>query len=108
MRKDPVEAHTLLIRIDAEVLKAYRLPPVIEQQLLDVFQGAERPVPVEFTDYYPKDFDAYVPLHELISPEFEEARADCLLERLVVINDPQVSEAMAMLRGEFLDEGISS
>jgi N-6 DNA Methylase len=108
IRRNIEEAKALLLQIDAEVLKAYDLPPALEHELLDTFQGVKRPVPFEFIGYYPKDFDAYIPLHELISQEFEEARADRLLERLVMINDPEVSEAMAMLRGESLDEGLPS
>ena len=34
----------LLVQIDAEVLRAYDLPPRLEHQLLEFFQGAERPV----------------------------------------------------------------
>jgi hypothetical protein len=34
----------LLTRIDAAVLEAYDLPPRLEQQLLEYFRGAERPV----------------------------------------------------------------
>lgn len=102
------EAKATLLQIDAEILRAYDLPPRLERELLDTFQGKERPVPFEFVGYYPENFEAYIPLHELISPEFEEARADRLLERLVFINDPEISEAMAILRGESLDEGLPS
>jgi hypothetical protein len=107
---DEGKAKRMLLELDAEILRAYHLPPNLEYELLDTFQGIERPLPppLEFTGYYPKDFDAYIPLHELISPDFEDARADRLLERLVMINDPEVSEAMAMLRGESLDEGLPS
>lgn len=105
---DEEKAKKTLLQIDAEILRAYDLPPILERELLDTFQGIKRPVPFEFTGYYPKDFEAYIPLHELISPEFEEARADRLLERLVFVNDSEISEAMALLRGESLDEGLPS
>jgi hypothetical protein len=109
MKKEQAEAQKLLIQIDAEILKAYNLPPALERELLDIFQDAERPVPFEFSGYYPKDFDAYIPLHELISTEFAEARANRILERLVPINDSVISEAMASMRGELLDdEGLPS
>lgn len=108
-RSQFVKANDILLQLDAEILRAYDLPPVLERELLDTFQYVERPVPFGFTGYYPKDFQAYIPLHELISPEFQEARADFLLQRLVFINDPELSEAMAMLRGDSLnDEGLSS
>lgn len=103
----PAEAKKLVLEIDAEVMKAYDLPPALERELLDSFEGCERSVAFEFTGYYPKDFDAYIPLHELISPDFEEARADRLLQRLVFVNDPVVSEAMAILNAGAKDEGLS-
>ncbi len=102
------DARSLVLEIDAEVLKAYDLPPALERELLDSFAGCERPVPFDFTGYYPEDFDAYIPLHELISPDFEEARADRLLKRLVLLNDPVVSEAMAMLHTGASDESLPS
>jgi len=105
---DEEKARRTLLELDAEILRAYDLPPSLEYELLDTFRYVERPLPIKFTGYYPKDFDAYIPLHELISPEFEEARADRLLERLVMINDSEVSEAMAMLHRESLDEGLPS
>lgn len=101
-------AKHVLLQIDAEILRAYDLPPALERELLDTFQGIQRPVPFEFTGYYPEGFTAYFPLHEVISEEFADARADRLLERLIVINDPVLTEAMALLRGESVDEGLSS
>ncbi|MEK6286681.1 MAG: hypothetical protein AABO57_13150 [Acidobacteriota bacterium] len=101
------KAKKAVLEIDAEILLAYDLPKTLERELLDTFQDYERPIPVKFGGYYPRDFDAYIPLHELISPEFEEARADRLVKRLVFVNDPEISEAMAMLRGESLDEELS-
>jgi hypothetical protein len=105
---DESKARRTLLELDAAILSAYDLPPVLERELLDTFQELARPVPFEFDGYYPKEFEAYIPLHELISPEFNDARADRLLERLVFISDPEISEAMAMLRGDFLDEELSS
>jgi hypothetical protein len=87
-----------LLEIDAAILAAYDLPPRLERELLDTFQGEERPVLFPFNGYYPDDLTAYVPLHELISPEFEYARADLLLQRLILINDPEISKALAQLR----------
>jgi hypothetical protein len=87
----------LLLKIDAEILKAYDLPPVLERQLLDTFQGIPRPVPIKFDGYYPEGFQSYVPLHELISEERQEARADRLLERLTPIYDKKISEMLSWL-----------
>jgi hypothetical protein len=104
----PVEAKRLTLEVDAEIVRSYDLPPVLERELLDLFEGPERPAPFPFFGYYPPDFDAYIPLHELISPTFEDARADRLLERLTFVNDPIISEAMAMLNAGTIDEGLPS
>ncbi len=91
-------AKDTLLKTDAEIIRAYDLPPRLEYELLASFQYVPRPVPFQFTGYYPEGFEAYIPLHELISPEFEDARADRILQRLVPINEPIISEAMAQLR----------
>jgi hypothetical protein len=104
----PAEIKKLVLELDAEVLRGYDLPPALERELLDSFQGCDRPVPFDFKGYYPEDLDAYIPLHELISAEFQDARADRLLQRLTFVNDPVVSEAMAMLHAGALDEGLPS
>lgn len=68
---DTSKAKETLLQLDAEILRAYDLPPLLEREVLDTFQGKKRPVPVEFTSYYPKNLEVYMPLHELISPTFE-------------------------------------
>ena len=60
----------LLIQIDAEVLKAYDLPPRLERRLLEFFRGHEheRRVGHAFRGWLPEDFTAYIPLHEYLGP----------------------------------------
>lgn len=107
--RDQDRAKSTLLQLDAEILTAYDLPPKLERELLDTFQGENRPVPFNFNGYYPEEFTAYIPLWELISPEFENSRADRLLERLTFISDPVISEAMAMLHSDHTDdEGLPS
>ena len=105
LKKDDTErkeleekAKKLLLQLDAAVLKSYDLPPRLEKQLLDLFQGEKRPVPFEFNGYYPEGFTAYIPLHMYISDEFQASRGDKLLERLSPINDPIISEMMDWVR----------
>lgn len=66
----------LLIEVDAEVLRAYDLPPRLERRLLEFFRGHEheRRVRPPFTGWLPKDFTAYVPLHEYLGPLVERNR----------------------------------
>ena len=44
LRENDERLAALLTQIDATVLEAYDLPPRLERQLLEYFQGAERPV----------------------------------------------------------------
>lgn len=76
------EVRAALLAMDAAVLRAYDLPPRLERQLLDLFTGVERKgVGCEFRGYYPPGFASALPLHMVISEQFERARADKTAER---------------------------
>lgn len=87
----------MLLEIDAEVLKAYDLPPILERQLLDCFQGIKRPIPIDFNGYYSKDFKAYIPLHELISEDIQESTGEKILKNIKPIYDTKTSKMLAWL-----------
>jgi hypothetical protein len=71
-----------LLKLDAEVLKLYNLPPRLERQLLDLFTGVERKgVGCDFRGYYPPGFTSYLPLHMVISKRFHRAAADATADR---------------------------
>jgi hypothetical protein len=59
---ESLSAESQLRAIDAAVMRAYNLPPRLERALLDLFAGAKRPVPHEFSSYYPENFSAWLPL----------------------------------------------
>ena len=63
----------LLCRIDAEVLKAYDLPPRLERELLEFFRNSERPVVHEWNHWFPENFQPFIPLHEYVSEEYRDA-----------------------------------
>ena len=89
-------SHHLLRAIDAEVLRAYDLPPRLERAVLDWFSGHERPGPVEFTEYFPSTFKPYVPWHLYTSGGFELASAKDTLNRMPIIPEsPSVTEALS-------------
>lgn len=83
------EVRAALLAMDAAVLLAYDLPPRLERQLLDLFTGVERKgVGLDgpdgkstFRGYYPPGFTSALPLHLVISEQFERARADKTAER---------------------------
>jgi hypothetical protein len=64
---------TLLCQIDAEVLKAYDLPPRLERELLEFFRNSERPVVHEWHHWFPENFQPFIPLHEYVSDEYQDA-----------------------------------
>jgi len=72
-----IEKKKCLLKIDAEVLRLYNLPPRLEKQLLDFFAGYQRKgVDFDFDRYYPENFDAYVPLRTFISEEFQNSTVE--------------------------------
>jgi hypothetical protein len=72
---DSQTANRLLREIDAALLKGYDLPPQMEKRLLDFFAGQKRPTPFDFGDYFPPDFESYVPLHLYLSDEYQRSTA---------------------------------
>jgi len=84
-----------LLKIDALVLRGYRLPPCVERSLLDFFRGHQRRVPFPFTEYFPDGFAPTIPLWMYISDEFVRCRSDYLLESAPQITDPVLIDAFA-------------
>ena len=75
-------------RVDAEVLRLYALPPVLERELLDAFDGVPRVgVPFEQTRYIPREFRDVLTLDEFlrITDEWDanEARRCKLVEKRI-------------------------
>lgn len=83
-----------LIAIDAFLLKAYGLPPRMEREVLDYFLGVQRPVPMDFSEYFPDNFGPTLPLWMYISPEYRRCTAQNLLEKLPRITDAALIEAL--------------
>jgi len=74
--RDEKTIRQALLRLDAEVLRLYDLPPRLERELLDFFRGAERKgVGCTFGDYFPADFRPCIPLHEYISEGYQRSTA---------------------------------
>ena len=86
------ECSKLLRLIDGEVLRAYNLSPRLERSALDYFSGHPRPGPITFTEYFPSSFEPYLPWHLYL--EVENSSATATLNRLPVMNDPSITEAM--------------
>ena len=85
--KDVENALATLTRIDAEVMRLYKLPPRLERQILDLFWGESRRVDVQFNGYIPPDFKSWIPLHVFISDKFRESTVGSIMRRIPRIED---------------------
>ena len=100
--KAEAECRRLISAIDAEVLKAYDLPPEQERDLLDWFTGSRRLGPFEFAEYFPRSFMPRIPLHMYISDEFAQASAAETIQRLPTIPASlQTQEALSYLDDDY-------
>lgn len=88
---------TALMRIDAEVLKMYDLPPRMERELLAQFWGANRRVPFRFDGYIPPEFKSAIPLHMYISQGFGEAQLGNIVEHIPVTKNQATLEFLRAL-----------
>jgi hypothetical protein len=70
----------LLVWIDALVLDGYDLPPRLERQLFDYFEGRERPVLHEFRGWLPGDLKGYAPLFEWLTKDHSSNRGAWVLD----------------------------
>ena len=64
--------NTLLVEIDAYILRAYDLPPRLERKLLEFFRCYKRPVAASFEGWFPPDFSPCIPLHEYITSDYSQ------------------------------------
>ena len=81
-----------LMEIDGLILKAYDLPPRLERRLLDFFRGYRRPLPFDFSDYYPEDFGPCIPLHKYLELDLRQASAAELLKRITPFDSEDMHE----------------
>ena len=64
----PQQLYILHLRVDAEVMRLYGLPPEIERKLLTLFSGKERKgVPFKQVGYFPEGFEGLNTVAELLT-----------------------------------------
>lgn len=90
-----------ILRIDAEVLRGYDLPPRLERQLLRLFDNEDRPGVTEFRSYYPPGFDSALPLYRVLVDLRERHRANHLLRTVPIFHEPALTEMFAQLGAGF-------
>jgi hypothetical protein len=94
------EAKRVLLQIDAEVLKLYRLSPRLERKLLDFFWEHIRRVPFIFSGYPPPSSESWIPLHIYISKEYQGSSVKDTLDRLPIINNENTLQYLEELEHE--------
>ncbi len=91
---DCKEAERCMLAIDAEVMRLYDLPPILEKRVLDLFGGWKRPgVDFEFTGYYPEGFESAIPLHEYLSEEYQRSTVGFVKDWIEKVRSPELIEA---------------
>lgn len=84
--KNQEKAKEILLKIDAEILKSYNLPPKLERKVLDLFWGKQRPVPFTFTGYIPPENESWIPLHVYMSEQYQNAISHRIFENFPLVN----------------------
>ena len=84
MTQSDINSERLLKKIDALVLNGYGIPPRLERQLLDFFDGygKDRRTSHKFDNYFPPELESYFSLSEYLSPEFEQQTFGKLVKQL--------------------------
>jgi len=96
------KARTLLLQVDASVLRLYALPPRLERKLLDLFRGYPRQgVPFIFEEYFPTDFEPTIPLYLYLSEEYKRSTAGALRSRHQAAFSPEILNALQRAREDF-------
>jgi hypothetical protein len=95
-------ARSLMLEIDARVLRAYELPPRQEREVLDLFVGRQRAgVPFRFDRYFPDGFESWIPLHEYLSEEYLRSTAGALHATHEDVSSPELLEALRRASEDF-------
>jgi type I restriction-modification system DNA methylase subunit len=92
---NPKEIEQRMFAIDAEVMRLYNLPPKLERQVLNLFSGYQRKgVDFNFDRYYPEGFDAWIPLHEYLSEEFQRSSPSRVKQWVDEFRTPELISAL--------------
>jgi hypothetical protein len=62
---------------------------------LDLFQGVQRKgVDFKFEEYFPKNFDSWIPLHEYLSEEYQRSTVSFVSNWVEEVRSPEVIKAL--------------
>ena len=92
---DPKEAKRRMLAIDAEVMRLYYLPPKLEWQILNLFNGYKRKgVDFTFDRYYPEGFESWIPLHVFLSEEYQRSTPSFVKKWVDETRSPELIKAL--------------
>lgn len=102
---DKKEAKKYMLTIDAEVMRLYDLPPKLERRVLYMFDGWERKgVDFEFTRYFPKDFESFIPLHEYLSEEYQRSNVSFVSKWVEEVKSPEIAKVFEAASEAFRED----
>jgi hypothetical protein len=102
---DSKEAKQKILAIDAEVMRLYNLPPRLERQVLDLFDGWQRNgVDFKFERYFPKDFESWIPLHEYLSKDYQRSTTPFVNQWVEDVRSPDVIGAFKAAEEAFKED----
>ena len=98
-------AKRIFLSIDAEVMRLYDLPPKMEKQILDLFQGFKRKgVDFEFKEYYPEDFESWIPLHEYLSEDYQRSTISFVSKWVEEVRSPEIIKSFKSAEEAFKED----
>ena len=99
---DAKEAKRRMLAIDAEVMRLYDLPPKLEWQVLNLFDGHKRKgVDFDFDRYYPEGFESWIPLHEYLSEEYQRSTPSFVKKWVEEVRSPELIKALEIAMEAF-------
>ena len=102
---DVKQAEQRMLTIDGEVMRAYDLPPRLERQVLDLFYGWPRKgVDFKFSQYFPRGFESYIPLHEYLSKEYQRSTVSFVDKWVEEVRSPQIIKAFEKATEAFKED----
>lgn len=102
---DIKEAKKKMLAIDAEVMRLYDLPPMLERQVLDLFDGWPRKgVDFKFERYFPKKFESWIPLHEYLSENYQRSTASFVNKWVEEVRSPEIIKAFEIAEEAFKED----
>jgi hypothetical protein len=107
LKSEPNQEETKkrMLAIDAEIMRLYDLPPKLEKNLLDLFNGYKRKgIDFKFERYFPKDFESWIPLHEYLSEDYQRSTVPFVNKWVEDMRSPEIVKAFKAAEEAFKED----